>query len=153
VASELDHIALANKNHAALLYLLKCHTQHPEWTATVAFYKAVQVTEAVLANRWNRHSHDHAARLDHIKRVLPPKYYTHFRVLYQESKLARYLEDSDGQSFRRFTDHMNADAVVSELVGKRLNGVEQLALPMLSDGAKTALTKLHLPDLPVPANP
>lgn len=55
MASELVHIELASRNHRTLLYLLEKHDDPPEWVTTVAFYKAVQVVEAVFAARSRFH--------------------------------------------------------------------------------------------------
>jgi hypothetical protein len=50
MATEADHIALANKNHDVLLHLLNDVERFPEWVAVAAFYKAVQIVEAVFVN-------------------------------------------------------------------------------------------------------
>ncbi len=43
-----NHLSLANKNHQALQCLMADSQKHSEWIATVAYYKAAQVVEAVL---------------------------------------------------------------------------------------------------------
>lgn len=45
MATELEHIELANRNHEALRVLLAADDDHPEWVATIAFYKALQILE------------------------------------------------------------------------------------------------------------
>ncbi len=62
MSAERDHIALANVNHAALNHLLEDYARFPEWISTVAFYKAVQVVEAVFAASLGMHSNDHKGR-------------------------------------------------------------------------------------------
>ena len=54
MATEADHIALANKNHEVLLYLLKDAARFPEWITVAAFYKAVQIVEAVFVHKYGR---------------------------------------------------------------------------------------------------
>jgi len=72
VANEADHISLANKNHAALTLLLSDHEQHPEWIATIAFYEAVHVVEAVFHHQSKHDSRNHDERRDRLKpRVAP----------------------------------------------------------------------------------
>jgi putative flippase GtrA len=111
--SEADHIAMANTNHCTLLYLLGQHANHPEWIATVAFYKALHLTEAVLHARWGMDSSNHNQRLETVKRMMGVKYHVNFHVLYQKSRIARYLQDSGSRTnYSRFTDHLSADQVV-----------------------------------------
>ena len=38
MASEADHIALANKNHDVLMHLLNGVDRFPEWVTIAAFY-------------------------------------------------------------------------------------------------------------------
>ena len=82
--------------------------------------------------------------------TMPKKYYQHFDVLYQKSRIARYLEDSNSKTpYHSFTDHISPDDVVRELVAKRLATLEQMSLAELSDDARSNLTLIHIPDLPV----
>lgn len=64
MAGELEHVALANKNHQALAALLTAKDEHPEWIATIAFYKALQIIEATFAHRGIGHGHGHSKRLE-----------------------------------------------------------------------------------------
>jgi hypothetical protein len=66
--SEQNHLALANKNNDALLHVMSDPAKYAEWITTIAYYKAVQVVEAVLANRGQRSS-SHANRLTAIKKI------------------------------------------------------------------------------------
>ena len=70
MANEADHIALANRNHAALMVLLPHAEDHPEWVTTISFYKAVQVFEAVFAKQNIAASTGHRARAHSIKTKL-----------------------------------------------------------------------------------
>lgn len=142
MAASSKHIELANINHETLMYLLKDHQNHPEWIATIAFYKAVQVVEAVIALS-GRHSEDHLSRLRRVKASYAP-IYANLNALYGKSKIARYLHDTDS-SFRA---HMSADDVVKELVKKRLARLEQQCIQLYL-GKRGNLEVIHPPDLPV----
>ena len=134
MADEADHISLANRNHDFLVGLLSDGT-FPDWAATVAFYKAVHVVEAVFAADLGANSTSHTDREATLK---IPKYkqifkdYTH---LLTASRIARYLESSKAGSYRKFADYMDAQAV-NRLIAKRLYGVEQRSLQFLTDNGK-----------------
>src|SRR5437870_4728789 len=105
MASKADHIALANKNHDVLLHLMARPVDFPEWITTTAFYKAVQIVEAVFANAKLRPSSNHTDRLNRLKRN--PKFanlFPHYRALLSASCIARYLRDESrfGQLGPRF---------------------------------------------------
>lgn len=91
MASSSNHIALANKNQLALNVLVLDGTIHPEWVATIAFYKAIHVVEAACRKLGQRHTHSHKSRLSLVsaKTELQP-IYKHFRILYVASCIARY---------------------------------------------------------------
>jgi hypothetical protein len=147
VASEADHIAVANRNHETLAYLLRAGTAHPEWLAVVACYKAVHVVEAVFCTQLRRHSFSHDSRLATLKQKMFADLFGAYRPLYAASLIARYLEDRDaGQSgtrrFRTFTDYMPADAVAPRLVFKRLNAVEQHSVQFLTPIGRRTLSRV-----------
>ena len=150
---EADHIELANRNHETLLYLMKEAESHPEWVATVAFYKAVQIIEAVFDADSRGHSNGHDSRIDTLK---CPKYrelFKAYRPLYAASLVARYLEDTSARKFEAgnppskryssFADYMPAESVVHRLLKKRLNVLEQHAVQFLSEAGKTALKRIQ----------
>ena len=143
MATEADHIALANRNHEALLYLLDRPSDFPEWIATVSFYKAIHVVEAFFRAKSLGNCHDHNTRLERLKRqysnLFPP-----FNVLYQKSMIARYLYDKESNhGYSRFSDHMSVHDVVHNLVGKRLMQIEQICLADFSELSKNDLKQLH----------
>ncbi|MEX2286504.1 MAG: hypothetical protein WD648_05390 [Planctomycetaceae bacterium] len=94
MATPADHIALANRNHDALCLLLPHAETCPEWIATIAFYKAVHIVEAVFAIVLSEHSHSHDDRIDRLKRPQFEILFIDYRPLYAASVIARYLEDS-----------------------------------------------------------
>jgi hypothetical protein len=142
MATQKSHILLANRNERTLEYLIERAEDHPEWIANVSFYKAVHVVEPVLAGM-GFHSESHAVRLGKLKH--PPFHrdaYGHFRVLWQSSLIARYLNDDAGHSFTCFTDYMPADKVVAKLVRRRLKPLEDLLINMISEGNRSQLHRV-----------
>lgn len=141
MATEADHIALANKNHAVLVHLLEDVEKFPEWVAVTAFYKALQIVEAVFVHKHGRSCHGHPERLNALKRRGYEEEHKHFRVLWAASSVARYLHDAgSGRSYCSFTDYMAPDRV-RKFVQKRLGGVECNAVRHLSDEGRDALER------------
>lgn len=143
MATEADHIRLANKNHETLDYLLRAPEQHPEWITTVAFYKALQIVEAVFVHTDGRGCHSHRPRLEKLKR---PKYaalHKHYRTLWNASSIARYLQDQgSNKSYSQFSDYLTPEQVVNKMVRKRLRSIEQIAVSMISDNARSDLVRV-----------
>lgn len=134
-----NHLSLANKNHAALLHLMRDAPAYPEWIATIAYYKAVQVVEAVLVSR-GRSSCSHANRLDAVKRIGRPELHRHLRAMWAASSVARYLYDNSKQaSYTSFSDYMDPSQVVELLVRRRLRPIERLCLAMLPKDCQSLL--------------
>ncbi len=139
------------------MYLLAKPSQFPEWIATVAFYKAVQIVEAVFRSKGYSNCHDHVSRLAILKREPFRTLHTDYRPLYSASLIARYLEhkcDESGklEAYSTFTDYMSSQQVIDSLIRKRLVGLEGIALQhFLDEDCKTNLKKIHVPDLPVVA--
>lgn len=147
MASEKDHIALANKNHDCLMHLLPNVATHPEWVATIAFYKAVQIAEAVLDALMGKDSTSHRDREDNIK--THPKLKSAFKdyqSLLTASRIARYLPP-DTKLYKTFSDYMSPDDVERVLVYQRLYRFEQQMIPFMTNAG--SLTKIQ----PPPAKP
>jgi len=140
MASEKDHIALANTNQQLIDHLIEENAFH-DWLTTVAFYKAIHVVEAVFATHLGCHSSSHADREDRLNRVTLfrgiAKNYSH---LLNESRNFRYLLAPPGR--------LTMEQVKSQLVYRRLHAVEQQSLHFLSATGKANLVKI----VP-PANP
>lgn len=134
MASEADHISLANRNHEFLVGLLQ-EGKFPDWAATVAFYKAVHVVEAVFAADLKRDSTSHTDREDTLKINKYKKIFKDYTHLLTASRIARYLESRNDGKFNQFSDFMDAQAV-NRLVAQRLYGVEQNSLRFLTDNGK-----------------
>jgi hypothetical protein len=132
VASAADHIELANRNQEVLEYLMKEPGRFPEWITSVAFYKALHVVDAVLDEVGENAPTDHRMRADKLK---GQRRFTHiyenYRPLSNASSVARYLSDLHGKEYRRFTDFLSPERVVSEMVRHRLHQVEESCAKLL----------------------
>ena len=145
MAKEADHIALANKNHDVLLHLLASVDRFPEWVTVAAFYKAVQIVEAVFVHNHGRSCHGHQKRLDALKARGYKLMHRHYRVLWAASSVARYLYNTAQESeYTSFTDYLLPERVKKAIVKRRLYGLECEAVRLLSDVAKAEL--LRIPD-------
>lgn len=144
MASEQDHIALANRNHDALRALLSSNGEHPEWVATIAFYKALQILEATFAFKGLGHGHGHQKRLEIIQdaRNGYQSLRRHYEALQEASEIARYLGtrmDPSGGLYADFSQYMSMDDVREDLLKKRLTNVEMHAKQFLAPSSKSAL--------------
>ena len=116
MAASKDHIALANKNHNALLHLLDDAGRFPEWVATIAFYKAVHVVEAVFRQTLGKNCTTHQQRLAQLKHPKFEEIFKDYRPLWAASCVARYLHDNDGnQAYKTFDDYIPSDKATSLL--------------------------------------
>jgi hypothetical protein len=136
MATEGDHIRLANRNHELLLKLL-ADGGFPDWAVTVAFYKAVHVVEAAFASL-KVHSASHTAREEMLKRPRFKGLWKDYSHLLTASRIARYLSSSGAGEFHSFSDYLDLEGV-KKLVRKRLYGVEQGTLAFLTTGGKGGL--------------
>ena len=146
MAKAKDHLALANKNQQALDYLIEKADKFPEWVCITAFYKAVQVAEAMFVHDNGRNCHDHGNRLRRLKTGKYQALYKHFRVLWSASTVARYLEDNDenGGTYSSFSDYMQPFEVTDKIVVKRLITFEGLTLQFLSDQMQGELNRARV---------
>lgn len=145
MATELEHIALANRNHDALCALLRTGDEHPEWVATIAFYKALQILEAAFDTKGLGHGHGHAKRLallqDQRNGFVP--LCKHYEALLEASEVARYLGTrSTTTAYSSFSSYMTMADVKRDLLCKRLMNVEVHARAFLSTQAKTDLKQI-----------
>ena len=143
MAAESEHVELANRNHQALKVLLPRAAEVPEWVATVSFYKAVQIAEAVFAAQpFCRTSSDHRSRLETLKdpRLAGGELLKQYNPLMTASMLARYLRaEGVRQSFRSW---IPPDKIVDRLVKRRLRTFEQHAVGLLSEDGRRRLVTL-----------
>lgn len=127
--NELSHLALANHNQELLAELIPKIDKFPDWVATVAFYKALHVVEAVFASETPvRHGVDHPNRERCLK--ADKRYthiYRHYRPLYAASMVARYMQDGHTS----FADYMNPQTVIQTLLNHDLHQLETSAKKQL----------------------
>jgi len=127
-------------------------TSHPEWISTVAFYKAVQLVEAVFDAQDGYSCHGHKTRNARVKENKYKAFHPHYRVLWSASTIARYLHDNESDAnYSSFSDYMNPSDVQTIIVETRLYKLEQLALPMLDKEHRDNLKKVRI-RMPEPAN-
>lgn len=70
--------------------LINDESKHHEWITTIAFYKAIQLVEALLSQKLGSVSTSHSKRLDRLRANFP-HLHKQFRPLYNASMVARYL--------------------------------------------------------------
>lgn len=133
MASEGVHLDLANRNQEFLNSIASAPTPFADWIATVAFYKAVHIAEAVFATNephLSQHSTNHAVRNDLLRKSYPDMW-RRYSPLYRASRIARYLEYQNQKS-ACFSFYMTHDVVMNELLDVDLVGLEAEAVPLLS---------------------
>jgi len=140
---ETDHISLANKNHDAMMRLGQDLDRFSEWVAVTAFYKALQIIEAMFVNQHGRCCFGHHQRLEKLKKGGYKELYKHFRALWSAASIARYLYDSETrQGYSSFADYLSAEKVKSILLKRRLHAVECNAVSLLSERGRELLVRL-----------
>jgi len=99
----------------------------------------------VFANTMGKHSTSHN---DRERRLRLPRFkaiFKDYEHLFTASQIARYLVSSTSGGYRKFDDYLTAEEVKAKLIYRRLYGVEQKAIPFLSDLATNALVKVQPP--------
>jgi len=139
--SEQARVELAVRNQAALDHLASDPEKYCEWIATIAFYKALQVVEAVFTHDPDQqHGDNHGRRHGILK---GKKCYSHiwkyYRPLWSASAIARYLRAPEGPHFSSFSQYMAPDQVYPLLVGHYLHQVQMSARQFLSEDAQKKL--------------
>ena len=110
--NEQAHIELANRNKATLRHLLADKAAHAEWIATVAFYRAVHLVEAIFAIKGG-HGGDHGKRHDRLKKAYP-NLWGSYRLLWSLSTIARYMkqpQEFGGKEYTSFLGYLNGQDV------------------------------------------
>ena len=112
----------------------------PEWVATIAFYKALHLVEAVfIHNKEVSHRQTHDSRNKVLKETnIYKKINKHYSPLYRISLIARYMQ-ADGQTEPSFTRYMPPKKVQNEVLGHHLHQVQVAARKFLSARAKALL--------------
>jgi hypothetical protein len=107
MAAFQSHVNIVRQNTILLNGLLvPAVQQHPDWVATVAFYTALHMVEAMFYyDLPAKHICNHH---DRQKELLSPRYqhiWRDYRPLYSMSRLARYLQNPTGASVASFSAH------------------------------------------------
>jgi len=130
--SKEAHLAQAQRNQEVLDYLLADPAKCAEWIATVAFYEALHLVEALFAHH-GVHSHNHEDRDHRLKSDRRYRHiYKHYRPLWAASIVARYLCQPDGKAFSTFADYLPPDRIRVQLVDHRLRQVEKSVQRLLN---------------------
>ncbi len=128
------HIRQAIHNHNLIEYLKKTD-KFPDWLATVAFYEALHLVEAIFATQLSKtpHGGNHERREQILKRNSKfKKIYTHYRKLWNASIVARYLTVPGKGSGITFCNYMSLQDVCSILIGHELHQLRKSAKKFLS---------------------
>src|SRR3989339_1752179 len=98
--SKQAHVAAAIENQKAIEFLCGRLEDFPGRVATIAFYKALHIVEALLAGDpaiGDGHTDDHKARNHLLKSTNRYKHiWKNYFPLWQASLVACYLRDDDG---------------------------------------------------------
>ncbi len=133
MASQGDHIQLADHNADAIEHLRGANPALADWITTVAFYKAVHLVEAVFDHDKLGHSGDHKQRAAFLKsKNRYDTLFEHYRPLKSASEIARYLRDGGGKNYNTFDDYLSPARVQSEILGHRLKQLERSARKLLA---------------------
>jgi hypothetical protein len=133
------------------MFLVRDHANFPEWITTIAFYKAVQIVEAVCVEVRGRGCNGHESRLRILE--LPPFNKTcifkHHRSLWNESSIARYLSDRDSHAtYATYADRIPPKDIVEKIIRRRLVPLEDAAVGLMGEESKNLLTRINSASLP-----
>lgn len=127
-----DHEKAARENWKALNFLASRIDDFPQWVTCVAFYTAVHVVEAIFADE-GHHSDDHADRNQTLKQKRFQHVWKHYRPLWNDSLIARYLEDDAGNVYPLFSQYMPPEQVKSVHVDHNLVQIVHSARRLMDD--------------------
>jgi hypothetical protein len=136
--SSSAHIAAAHRNQKTIDYLCRGDDVVSPWIATVAFYKALHIVEALFDRDPNcpiDHTDDHSSRNHRLKTTQRySSLWKHYRALYEASMIARYLqEDPAAQTFDVFSKYMPPAKVKTHILGHHLHQVQETVGRLLKD--------------------
>ena len=137
MSTDIEHLALANRNQATLEHLLLDEARCSEWIAAVAFYKSLHVVEAIFARESPPfHVHNHHVRLERLKsKRAYSTFYSHFRAMWSAALVARYLAyqpaPTTTQTYACFDDYLPAADIRPKLLDNYLYQFEHLAVQLL----------------------
>ena len=140
--SEPEHIQLALHNIEVIDYLL-ANPKFCDWTATVTFYTALHIVEAVFfydkKHIDRRHGHNHEERDNMLKGTRPyQNMWNHYRPLESASVVARYLHGL-GKGGITFQQYMSSKRVEEKLIKHHLAQLIKTASRFLSSNSGSLL--------------
>lgn len=151
MASESEHLSVANRNHETLLALCRQGLrQHGPWIATIAFYKALHVMEAAASCQTPPvHNNDHATRDSFFKTATRFSHaYKFYRPLRQASEIARYLTDPRGSSSAVMFDYaITPQELVLKYLLHHLHQVEESCIQFLQTPSALSRIAAHTTEL------
>jgi hypothetical protein len=132
------HLAAVAANQGTIEFLLADAERHLPWIATVAFYKALHIVEALFAADPRspvEHTDNHKVRGKILKTTSRyQKIWSMYRELHQASLIARYLHESDDKpTVDVFSKYMPRAKVEGLLLGHFLIQIEKSACSLLGD--------------------
>ena len=139
--SKESHCHAAMENNDALQYLLQRIEDFPQWVVTVAFYKALHIVEAMFAadvNSPKKDTDNHDSRNRLLKTEKRYQHiWTHYRVLWNDSLVARYLKQGDTFDSKNppfeFLSYLPAEKIVSQHINHHLHQILMSARTLLGD--------------------
>ena len=120
-----DHTTLASENLKTLRYICQRIDDFPQWATTIATYAALQAIEALFAHR-GIHSDQHGDRNRRLKSDSQFSHiWKHYRPLYNDSLLARYMEDAHSSRTigPLFSQYMSGEKVMQKHVKHHLHQI------------------------------
>ncbi len=125
--SSAAHIKAADGNQQAIDYLILGGDAYTAWIVTIAFYKALHMIEAVLAEQNPPcHNVDHGTRNDLLKKTRKyQQLWKHYSPLYQASLVARYLTSLGGS--QPIESYLTVDDCKNKILNHRLRQIAMTA--------------------------
>jgi hypothetical protein len=136
------HLSAARENQRVIEYLCQKVDEFPGWVATVAFYKALHVIEALFAvdgTGVDGHTDKHEQRNTLLKKTRRyQQLWKFYRPLFQASLVARYLrENQNVPTHEVFATYMPPDTVVRLVLGHYLKQIEKSATGLATAAGAT----------------
>jgi hypothetical protein len=139
---DTDHIRLALHNFECAEYLLG-DRRFGDWVATVVFYAALHIVDAMLFSDPKspvKHGTAHHDRKDTLEGTTHYQHiYKHYSILFRATKVARYLQAPGTGNTMVFSVYMPRDKLVNTLIRHHLWQVTKSAASFLPPKHRTQL--------------
>jgi hypothetical protein len=146
MSSETEHLKLALHNIEVLAYL-RDRPDFCDWTATVAFYTAVHVVEAVFFHDRQRIGFSHIQNHEERERILKSiksyqNLYKHYRPLASASVVARYLRSENQKGLCEYMNHSQVeDTLIKHHLGQLIKTAGRFLSPDCTGQLAGAFTR------------